>query len=170
MPPVPEKSRLKLSEPETGLVRIHIPKEGFSFKGSVILLVIVFWMVMILLWTIMLADFGPAWMLLSLPFWALSILALRISSKEIFAWQTIDIDKKTVTIRKRQGRQTASAELKIKEISAVSFVEGTYKTLAGLSRKGVYPALICKGEAFGIGERCRTDEKNWLLNVLKQLV
>ena len=81
-----------------------------------------------------------------------------------------EITSGAVTIRKKTGKQTASAELKKKDISAVSFVEGSYKTLYGMSRKGIYTAIISRGEAFGIGERCRIAEKQWLADVLKSLI
>ena len=170
LPSAPPGSRIKLTCPAPGDILILIPKEGFTPRGIFIFAVIFFWLLMVLIWTVLLLQYGIVWTLLSVPFWLLGLVTLRISARELFAFQSVEITSGAVTIRKKTGKQTASAELKKKDISAVSFVEGSYKTLYGMSRKGIYTAIISKGEAFGIGERCRVAEKQWLADVLKSLI
>ena len=170
LPSAPSGSRIELTCPAPGNILILIPKEGFTGRGIFIFAVIFFWLLMILMWTVLLLQYGIAWTLLSVPFWLLGLVTLRISARELFSFQSVEITSGAVTIRKKTGKQTASAALKKKDISAVSFVEGSYKTLYGMSRKGIYTAIISKGEAFGIGERCRVAEKQWLADVLKSLI
>jgi hypothetical protein len=83
-------------------------------------------------------------------------------------YQRIEIAGDRVLIYKTSGKVTAHAELLLKNISDISMVEGTYKTLAGISRKGIYPAFITNGEAFGVAELCGKNEKQWLLLFLKR--
>ena len=170
LPSAPSGSRIQLSCPAPGINLVFIPKEGFSPGGIFIFAVILFWLLMILLWAALLLQYGIVWTLLSVPFWLLGLVTLRISARELFSSQSVEISPEKVIIRKKTGKQTASVVLKKKDISAVSFVEGSYKTLYGMSRKGIYTAIISKGEAFGIGERCRVAEKQWLADVLKSLI
>jgi len=165
----PEGSRLQISEPSPGVTRLSIPREGFSLKGLFILSVIFFWMLMILAWMLLLIPLGWGWALLSLPFWLLSFISLRIVWRMLFSYQSAEAGNGSLTLRKTTGKVTATAVFNLDEIEAVMLVEGTYRTLAGISRKGIYPAIIRNGEAFSVGERCSRSEKQWIFEVLKRL-
>jgi len=147
--------------------KIIIPKEGFSFKGLFTLFVILFWLMMILVWTLLLVNYGFIWTLLSIPFWLLGGITLRLALKMIFASQEITVDEHELMIVKKQGGISASVNFIRKEISDVCLVEGSYKTLSGITRKGVYPAIISNEQAFGFGERCSNDEKQKLIEIIK---
>lgn len=165
----PPGNKIKLLTYSDTEVSIFIKHEGLSLRSGFILSVIFFWLIMIAVWAFMLLQYGPVWSLLSLPFFALGILTLYTTLKMIRNNQRIEIYKGKVFIYKTSGKVTAHAELPLKNISDISMVEGTYKTLAGISRKGIYPAFILNGEAYGVAERCRRFEKQWLLEFLKQV-
>lgn len=164
-----EGSRLQISQPSAGITRLSIPREGFSMKGVFILSVIFFWMMMILAWMLLLIPLGWGWALLSVPFWLLSVISLRIAWKMLFSFQSVEVGNGSLTLKKTKGKVTAAAVFSLDEIEAVMLVEGTYRTLAGISRKGIYPAIIRNGEAFSVGERCSRSEKQWIVEVLKRL-
>lgn len=164
----PPGKKIKLLSHSDSEVSMLIKREGLTLRSGFILTVILFWLLMIALWAFMLFQHGPAWSLLSLPFFALGILTLYTTLKMIRNHQRIEIARDKVFIYKTSGKVTAHAELLLKNISDISMVEGTYKTLAGISRKGIYPAFITKGEAFGVAELCGKNEKQWLLEFLKQ--
>lgn len=149
---------------------LMIGREGFSARGIFVLSIVIFWMLLILAWAFMLFQYGVIWSLLSLPFWALGIATLVSVIKMLRISQSIEIKGKGVQIKKSSGKTTAHVELPLSSISSVSLVEGTYKTLTGISRKGIYPAIIANGEAFAIGERCKRDEKQWLVETLKSII
>lgn len=164
----PPGNKIKLLSSSDSEASILIKREGLSLRSGFILTVILFWLLMIAVWAFMLFQYGPAWSLLSLPFFALGILTLYTTLQMIRNHQRIEIINGNVYIYKTSGKVTAHAELSLKNISDISMVEGTYKTLAGISRKGIYPAFITNGEAYGVAERCRKFEKQWLLEFLKQ--
>jgi hypothetical protein len=147
-----------------------IAREGFSVRGILVLSLIVFWLMLIFAWAFMLLQYGIAWSLLSLPFWALGIVTLINVIKVLLQRQSVEITNGMLQIRKSRGNATAHVELPLKNISSVSLVEGTFKTITGISRKGVYPAFIANGEAFGIGERCTRAEKQWLVQTLQSIL
>ena len=147
-----------------------IGREGFSPRGIFVLSIVVFWMLLILAWAFMLLQYGVAWSLLSLPFWALGIYTLVSVIKMLRMRQSVEIKGKGLQIKKSSGKTTAHVELPLSSISSVSLVEGTYKTLAGISRKGIYPAIIANGQAFAIGERCKREEKQWIVDTLKSIL
>lgn len=167
---VPPGKRLKLISEHNGGFVILISREGLSGRAVFILSVIIFWLLMIMAWAFMLAQYAVAWSLLSLPFWALGIITLLAFLKMIRLHQSVEIKGGKVLIQKTYSGVTFYADLNVKEITSVSMVEGTYKTLAGISRKGIYPAFISKGEAYGIGELCSREEKQWLVNTLKSVL
>ena len=147
-----------------------IGREGFSSRGIFILSIVVFWMMLILAWALLLMQYGAAWSLLSIPFWAIGIATLVSVIKMLRMRQSVEITGKGVQIKKGSGKTTAHVELPASTISSVAMVEGTYKTLAGISRKGIYPAIIASGQAFAIGERCKRDEKQWIVDTLKSIL
>ena len=147
-----------------------IGREGFSPRGIFILSIVVFWMLLILAWAALLMQYGAAWSLLSIPFWAIGIASLVSVIKMLRMQQSIEIIGKGLQIKKGSGKTTAHVEFPVSSISSVSMVEGTYKTLAGISRKGIYPAIIANGQAFAIGERCKREEKQWLVETLKSIL
>lgn len=149
---------------------IMIGREGFSLRGIFVLSLVVFWMLLILAWALLLFQYNAALSLLSLPFWALGIYTLISVIKMLSIRQSVEITEKGVQIKKGSGKTTAHVELPVSSISSVSMVEGVYKTLAGISRKGVYPAIISNGQAFAIGERCKREEKQWILETLKSIL
>jgi hypothetical protein len=167
---VPPGKRLKLVTENNGGFAVLVSREGLSGRAIFILSVIIFWLLMIMAWAIMLGQYGVAWSLLSLPFWALGIITLLAFLKMIRLHQSVEIKAGKLLIQKTYNGVTSYAELNVKEITSVSLVEGTYKTLAGISRKGIYPAFISKGEAYGIGELCSREEKQWLVNTLKSVL
>ena len=147
-----------------------IGREGFSPRGIFILSIVVFWMLLILAWAVLLMQYGAAWSLLSIPFWAIGIASLVSVIKMLRMQQSIEIIGKGLQIKKGSGKTTAHVEFPVSSISSVFMVEGTYKTLAGISRKGIYPAIIANGQAFAIGERCKREEKQWLVETLKSIL
>lgn len=166
----PPGKRLKIISEHNGGFIILISREGLSGRAIFILSVILFWLLMIMAWAFMLAQYGIAWSLLSLPFWALGIITMIAFLKMIKSHQSVEIRDGKLLIQKTNNGVTSYAEISVKDISSVSLVEGTYKTLAGISRKGVYPAFISKGEAYGLGELCSREEKQWLVNTLKSVL
>lgn len=166
----PPSRRIKLISNEQNRIVLKIVREGFSARGIFVLSIVVFWLLLISAWAFMLLQYGVAWSLLSLPFWALGILTLINVIKVLRQQQSVVISEGMVQIIKSTGKTTAHVELSLKNISTVTLVEGTFKTLAGISRKGVYPAFIANGEAFGIGERCNRAEKQWLLQTLQSIL
>lgn len=147
-----------------------IGREGFSARGIFILSIVIFWMLLILAWALMLVQYGVVWSLLSLPFWALGIVTLVSVLKMLSERQSVEINGKALQIKKISGKTTAHVELPLSSISSVTLVEGTYKTLTGMSRKGIYPAIIARGEAYAIGERCKREEKQWLVETLQSIL
>lgn len=170
LPDRPAKSKIKLLTDDAGRMSVHIPREGLSLRGSFTLLFIVFWMFMIIVWSILLMQFGMIWLLASVPFWALAITILVLSGRMIFSSQTLEMRNNELLLLKKTGGKTAHASFDIRKIEAISLVEGTYKTLAGITRRGTYPAIIYNKEAFGFGERCRSDEKYWLVTLLNHFI
>lgn len=166
----PPGKRIKIVTENNGGFAVLISREGLSGRAIFILSVIIFWLLMIMAWAFMLAQYAVAWSLLSLPFWALGMVTLIAFLKMIRLHQSVEIKGGKLLIQKTYNGVTSYAEIDVKDISSVSMVEGTYKTLAGISRKGVYPAFISKGEAFGIGELCSREEKQWLVNTLKSVL
>lgn len=151
-------------------VALLIDREGFSPRGIFVLSLVVFWLLMILAWAFMLLQYSAAWSLLSLPFWAIGLATLVSVIKMLRIRQSIEIKNKGIQIKKGSGKSMAHVELPLSSISSVSLVEGTYKTLAGISRKGIYPAIIADGKAFAIGERCKREEKQWIVDTLKSIL
>lgn len=147
-----------------------IGREGFSPRGIFVLSIVVFWMLLIMAWALLLMHYGAAWSLLSIPFWAIGIATLVSVIKMLSMRQSIEIEGKRLQIKKGSGKTTAHVELPVSSISSVSMVEGTYKTLAGISRKGIYPAIIANGKAFSIGERCKQEEKQWIVDTLNSIL
>lgn len=147
-----------------------IGREGFSPRGIFVLSIVVFWMLLIMAWALLLMQYGAAWSLLSIPFWAIGIATLVSVIKMLSMRQSIEIEGKRLQIKKGSGKTTAHVELPVSSISSVSMVEGTYKTLAGISRKGIYPAIIANGKAFSIGERCKQEEKQWIVDTLNSIL
>lgn len=147
-----------------------IGREGLSPRGIFILSIVVFWMLLILAWAVMLLQYGVAWSLLSLPFWAIGIATLTSMIKMLRMRQSVEIVENGLQIKKGSGKTIAHVEIPISSISSVSMVEGTYKTLAGISRKGIYPAIISNDQAYAIGERCKREEKQWIVDTLKSIL
>lgn len=161
-------ARIIITEIDQKTQRIDIPREGFSMKGSFTLFVILFWLMMILIWTILLSQYGIVWTLLSIPLWLLGIVTLRLSLKMIFASQQLTVDENGMTIIKNHGGKTASVSFSRQEIKDIFLVEGSYRTFSGITRKGVYPAVISNEQAYAFGERCSNSEKQWLLETVKK--
>ncbi|MBK6347182.1 MAG: hypothetical protein IPF68_14865 [Bacteroidales bacterium] len=161
--------RIRISHPEPGTTSFEIPKEGFSYKGSFTLLIIISWLLMIMVWTILLLQFNSSLALISIPFWLLGIVTLRLSLKVIMASQEVVVSSRELTILKKEGSAIAHVTFRIKDIEKIILVEGAYKALSGITRKGNYPAVISNQEAFGFGERCTKEEKQFLLDAVKNI-
>jgi len=161
--------RIKISHPESGVTAFAIPREGFSYKGLFTLLIIVSWLLMIMVWTILLLQFNASLALISLPFWLLGIVTLRLSLKVIMASQEILVSKNELTILKKESGRTAHITFRCSEIENIIPVEGAFKALSGITRKGTFPAVIHNQEAFGFGERCTKEEKQFLLDSIKRI-
>ena len=166
----PPKSKIKIVTDDIGKLAIHIPREGLSLRGAFTLIFIVFWMFMIMVWSVLLIQFGEKFLLISVPFWLLAITAFVLSGRMIFASQTLEINGDELLLLKKTGGKTAHAAFDIRKIEAITLVEGTYKTLTGINRRGTYPAIIYNKEAYSFGERCRADEKYWLLKLLNDFI
>lgn len=165
-----DQGRIRVKELSSGTFEVNIPREGFSSKALFTLLIIFFWLVMILIWTILLFQYGRSWSLVSIPFWILGVLTLRLSLKSVFASQQITVSKKELTIIRTEGSTRSHVTFSAKDIDSVSFVESSYKSLAGITRKGIFPAVISKNEAFGFGERSTKAEKQYLADFIKSVI
>ncbi|MFH1121548.1 MAG: hypothetical protein V1775_17145 [Bacteroidota bacterium] len=163
------QGRIKISHPESGVTAISIPREGFSHKGLFTLLIIVAWLLMIMVWTILLLQFNASLALISIPFWLLGIVTFRLSLKVILSSQEVLISKQELTILRKEGSRTAHVTFRCSGIENIIMVEGAYKALSGITRKGTFPAVIHNQEAFGLGERCTKEEKQFLLNTIKNI-
>jgi len=159
--------RIIITGTETGAKSFKIPAEGFSYKSLFTLLIIILWLLLIMIWTILLFQYSGTWALISLPFWLLGFVTLRLSLKVTFSSQEIIVSQDDVTIIKKEGSNIAHITLKKNKIETIAFVEGAFKSLAGITKKGIYPAIISENEAFGFGERCTKDEKQFLLDTIK---
>lgn len=162
--------RIMLQETEPGTTTFSIPREGFSYKGLFTLLVITFWLLMIMIWTILLVQYNYIWAFVSIPFWLLGFATLRLSLKVIFSTQEISVNEKELTILKKEGSKTAYVSFKRYEIESIAQVEGALKSLSGITRKGIFPAIISQGAAFGFGERCTKEEKQYLSEKIKSII
>jgi len=162
-------NRITLEPAEGGYTHIIIPREGFSTKSMLTLLVIGLWLFMILIWTILLLQISPWWSLLSVPFWLLGFVTLRISMRMIMSSQEIIAGKDEITLIYTEGGLKSHISLKSSEIDSITWVEGGFKALSGISRKGIYPAVISHNEAYGFGQRCTKEEKKFLLETVKNL-
>lgn len=165
-----EPGRIRVTEVSPGTFEINIPREGFSYKALFTLLIIFFWLLMILVWSVLLFQYGQSWSLVSIPFWILGIVTLRLSIKTIFASQQITVNKKELTILRIEGSTRSHVTIKAQDIESVSFVESTFKSLSGITRKGIFPAVISKNEAFGFGERSTKAEKQYLTDFIKSVI
>lgn len=162
--------KIVVTKPDLASSRFSIPREGFSLKGLFTLVVIVFWLLMIMVWTILLLQYAAIWALISIPFWLLGIVTLRLSLKVMLASQEIIVNPDEMTIVKKESSKTSHITLKRDDIEAVAYVEGAFKSLSGITRKGIYPAVISNNEAFGFGERCTKEEKQFLLENIKSIL
>ncbi len=162
--------RIRVTRSENGTTTLSIPREGFSFKGLFTLMVIFFWLLMIMIWTILLVQYDLFWVFVSIPFWLLGIVTLRLSLKVIFSTQEILINERELTIIKKEGSKTAHVSFLRNNIETIIHVEGALKALSGITRKGIFPAVISNGEAFGFGERCTKEEKQYLLETVKDII
>lgn len=167
---LPPGGRLKLNKEQNDKILIFIGKEGFTGKSVFVLSVIIFWLILILVWAFMLLQYGLAWSLIAIPFLALGIYTLVTVIEMMNSHQSVEISEKMLLIQKFYNKKNAYVELPVNEVSAVSMVEGTYKTLAGISRQGIFPAFISQGKAYGIGELCSNEEKQWLDKALKSIL
>lgn len=165
-----EPGRIRVNEINPGTFEIDIPREGFSYKALFTLLIIFFWLLMILVWSVLLFQYGKSWSLVSIPFWILGIVTLRLSLKTIFASQQITVNNKELTILRLEGSTRSHVTFKVEEIESVTFVESAYKSLAGITRKGIFPAVISKNEAFGFGERSTKAEKQFLTGFINSVI
>lgn len=164
-----KQGRIKLSNPEPGTTRIYIPPEGLSVKGFVTIFIIILWLVLTIIWTILLFQIHKSLVWISIPFWLLGFSILRFSLRMILtATEELIMNDDELTLIKTIGSKTEHITFRAAEIESVVFVEGAYKALAGITRKGIYPAIINKQSAFGFGERCTKDEKQFLLNTVKE--
>ena len=170
LPNPPSKSKIKVTTEGSGRYTINIPREGMSRKGFFTLFFIGLWMIMIVIWSVLLIQFGWVWLLLSLPFWALAIVALVFSARMISSTQKLEINNKELLLFKKIGDKTAHASFEIKRIQSIGLVQGAYRTLQGITRRGIYPAIIYNEEAFAFGERCSSDEKRWLVDLLQKII
>ncbi len=162
--------RITITESATGTTSLGMPREGFSFRGLFTLTVIIFWLLMIMVWTILLLQYSYVWVFISIPFWLLGFVTMRLSHKVVFSIQEILVNEKELTIVKKEGSKTAHKSFPRNEIETIVHVEGAFKSLSGITRKGIFPAVISKGEAFGFGERCTKEEKQFLLDTIKNLI
>jgi hypothetical protein len=162
--------RIVVTESVPGTTTFRIPREGFSFKGLFTLTVIFFWLLMIMIWTILLIQYSYIWAFISIPFWLLGVVTLRLSHKVVFSTQEILVNEKEMTIIKKEGSKTAHVGFMKNDIESIVHVEGAFKSLSGITRKGVFPAVISKGAAFGFGERCTKEEKQYLMVTIKNII
>ncbi len=162
--------RIVVTESDSGTVSFSIPREGFSFKGLFTILVIIFWLLLIMIWTILLIQYNYFWAFISIPFWLLGIYTLRLSLRVIFSTQEVSVNEQELTILKKVGAKTSHISFKRSEITSIAQVEGAFKSLSGITRNGIFPAVISNGAAFGFGERCTKAEKHYLLEKIKSII
>ncbi len=155
---------IKIKE-ESGNWTISIPATGYMGKGLLTIIVISVWMLTILIWTVLLIFMKPIYALYSIPFWLIGIVTLLKSAKMLNLDQVIEIKQDTLWLKMKKGGKYDEKEFKISEVM-VNLVEGSYYTYSGLSKRGQYPAIIMKNEAFGFAERLPIHEKQWLVGFI----
>lgn len=144
-----------------------IPAKGIKGSGLVTMIVIMIWLLTILVWTAILLMMKPVNALYSLPLWGIGIFTLIKSLKILKLDQFIEISANEIVLRMRQGSKFDEKRFDKNSVS-LSLVEGSYYSTNGLMRRGQYPAIISKDEAFGFGERLSVKEKQWLLDSIKE--
>lgn len=160
----PVTGSIKVLE-QPGITTLTIPARGVRGNALVTLMVIALWLFTIMVFTVFLFLMKPVMALYSLPFWAIGIWTFLKSFSMIRLEQSIDLQKDSLTLKMKQGNKADEMSFPVKDIK-ISFVEGSFHTYTGLSKRGQYPAIIYKEESFGFAERCSAEEKKWLLNYI----
>lgn len=162
---LPSDSKISLSF-EGGTRVLRIPPKGFKGKGLITMIVLSVWMFTILIWTVLLLNMKPLYMLYSIPFWVIGIWTFIKSVKMMRLEQFIILSETSIILRMKRG-DTVDERLFPKKNIVVSIVEGSYYSYTGLNKRGRYPAIIYNNEAFGFAERSSTSEKEWIMNFIK---
>lgn len=163
-PSVPDESNIFLESEADGHV-LRIPPKGFKGKGLITLVVIVVWLFTILVWTVLLLNMKPLYVLYSIPLWAIGFWTLIKSTKILRLEQFIILNGSSITLRLKRGNIVDERQFNIKDVD-VGIVEGSYYSFTGLNKRGQYPAIIYNKEAFGFAERCSATEKEWIVNFI----
>mgnify|MGYP000958289665 FL=1 len=163
-PSVPDDSKITLTNESNGLV-LRIPPKGFKGKGLITMIVIAVWLFTILVWTVLLLNMKPLYVMYSVPFWAIGFWTLIKSNKMLRLEQFIILDNSSITLRLKRGQIADERQFAIKDVD-VGMVEGSFYSFTGLNKRGQYPAIIYNNEAFGFAERCSAAEKEWIMNFI----
>lgn len=163
-PTAPNGSNITLATEGEAIV-LRIPPKGFKGKGLLTMIVISVWMFTILVWTVLLLNMKPMYMLYSIPFWAIGFWTLIKSVKMLRLEQFIFLNESSITLCMKRGEIVDERQFPKKDI-VVSIVEGSFYSYTGLNKRGRYPAIIYNNEAFGFAERSTANEKEWIMNLI----
>lgn len=163
-PPDPKSKNIKIKQ-DSGNWILSIPATGYRGKGLLTIVVIAFWMLTILIWSVLLLFMKPIYVLYSVPFWLIGIVTLLKSVKMMNLEQVIEIHHNSIRLKMKRGNILDEKEFKLDEV-VIKLVEGSYYTYSGLSKRGQYPAIIKNNEAFGFAERLSIREKQWLVGFI----
>ena len=158
------KSKIKITE-SSDQISVYIPPKGVRGGAMVTIIVIALWMFTILVWSVLLGMMKPLNILYSLPFWAIGVWTLMKALKMIRLNQEVIISSGYVILKVSMGSKNEERQFERGEVK-INFIEGSYYDYTGLNKRGQFPAIIYKGEAFSFAERSSIQEKKWLVKYL----
>lgn len=164
----PSGSRIYMVRTNSEL-HVTIPSMVNTGKGLATLLVIALWIITVMIWTVLMLSINRNATFLAIPFWVIGILSFLKSRKILGIAQTLTITNDFIEFSVMQGSKKESTRFALDDIK-VQMVEGSYYSISGLNRRGIYPAIIYNDEAFGFAERSNTFEKKWLVQSLNEFI
>lgn len=164
----PSGSRIDLSSIDNEL-RVNVPSLINTGLGIITMVVIFLWLISVLIWTVLILSINPILALVAIPFWVIGILSLLKSRKILSTSQSLTVTKEFLEFSVKQGSKKESTSFPLAEIN-IKMVEGSYNSISGLNRRGIYPAIIYNDEAFGFAERSNTNEKRWLVQAINDFI
>jgi hypothetical protein len=164
----PSGSRINIASTNSGL-NVTIPSMINTGKGIATLLVIALWIITVMVWTVLMLSIKPNATFLAIPFWLIGIMSFLKSRKILSIAQSLTITSDFIEFTVMQGAKKESTRFALDDIK-VLMVEGSYYSVSGLNRRGIYPAIIYNDEAFGFAERSNTFEKKWLVQTISDFI
>lgn len=160
----PQGSAIKLVQSVENTT-LTIPAKGFKGKGLLTISFIGLWLLTILIWSVLLLAMKPVNVLYSIPFWAIGIITLVKASNILRLEQSVIIYDEHISLKLKRGHKADELSFNKDEVS-ISLVEGSYYNYTGLSKRGIYPAILFHENAYSFGERLTNSEKKWLVDFL----